>query len=183
MKEPNYENYSLEELYDALSNIDKDKYKNRYKSIKKFIKLKEVEIPESDMKQQESIIDESSKDDKKSIINPFLVLPIIFIIIVVVSLFIKNPDKESAKFRELKIAGIVDSVRIYPGIQDPQSSYVWINDKKYIFSIKYYATLIDFIAEGDSIYKDSGRWDIYVFKNKNGIYTETYFEGAKNYYK
>jgi len=35
-----------------------------------------------------------------------------------------------------------------------------------------------FIRKCDSLHKEVGRWDIYVYKNKNGEWVEKYFRGA-----
>ena len=43
--EPNYSNYSLEELYDVLEHIDHDRYPDRVKKINESIQIKAKEKP------------------------------------------------------------------------------------------------------------------------------------------
>ena len=53
MKEPNYKEYSLEDLYDVLHHINGEKYPDRLAEVKKEIEIKELHSkPQRELSQE-----------------------------------------------------------------------------------------------------------------------------------
>ena len=91
--------------------------------------------------------------------------------------------KRPVEFKNTSITAKVDSIIVYKGIKDPKDSFILINSVWYELPGNYYGSFVRYVEKGDSLYKESGRWDIYVYKKKNGTYIEKYFSGAQDYWK
>lgn len=83
-------------------------------------------------------------------------------------------------FRNSQISGSIDSM-IYLKPLEPKNLFFFVKNKWYVIPHSYYISFFHYINKGDSLYKESGRWDIYVYKNKNGRIIEKYFNGAEGY--
>ena len=93
-----------------------------------------------------------------------------------------GPSERSLNFRNSQITGKVDSIIITKRF-DYKKNFFLVKNKWYVVPAGFYGFFIDYVTKGDSLYKESGRWDIYVYKKRNGTYTEKYFSGAQEYWK
>jgi len=114
--------------------------------------------------------------------NNINILSIVILIAFVLFSLSCGPSKRSLEYRNSQISGIADSIIIYK-ILDAKKHFFLVEDKWYVVPAGYYVDFIRYIDKGDSLYKEPGRWDIYVYKRKNGKYIEKYFSGAQDYWE
>ena len=101
------------------------------------------------------------------------------IILLILLLMSCGPSERSLEYRNSHISGIVDSIIVFK-VLDAQKHFFLVDDKWHVVPAKYYAHFIDYIDKGDSLYKETGRWDIYVYKRKENMLIEKYFRGAQD---
>ncbi len=107
---------------------------------------------------------------------------ILVIAIIIFFFFISlscGPSERSLEYRNSQISGIVDST-IYFKMSDSKKHFLLVQNKWYVVPASFYGYFINYVDKGDSIYKELGRWDIYVYKKKNGKYIEKYFICAQD---
>ncbi len=92
-----------------------------------------------------------------------------------------GPSKDHLEYKDSIIKGKVDSL-IIRKMSDLKKHFFLVENKWFSVPAGYYTRFFKYIEKGDSLYKDRGRWDIYVYKKKKGKYIERYFEGAQDYW-
>ena len=106
-------------------------------------------------------------------------------LVVIIFIFLEmacGPDEKSIEYYNSQISSIVDSTIYYKPVNTKKYFFL-VEDKWYVIPATFYGFFINYIKKGDSLYKDAGRWDIYVYKKKNGEWVEKYFRGAQDSWK
>ena len=106
----------------------------------------------------------------------------LLLIITFITLLSCGPDERSINYKNSEIAGIVDSLIYYKPL-DTKKFFFLLNGHWYVVPGRYYVSFFHYLDKGDSLYKDAGRWDIYVYKKKKGKWVEKYFRGAQDSWK
>lgn len=179
MTEPDYDKYSLEELYDAKANINELASPERLKKINVLIQEKEQILETPVIKNNNFNAFTNFAIDKTTSILGFGIPFLIFISVLIVVLIIQGPSEESLLFRNTSIHSKVDSLIYFKPLQ-AKKHFILVEGTWYILSAKYYGYFYNYLAKGDSIAKAPGRWDIYVYKKQNGKLIEKYFKGAQD---
>ena len=107
---------------------------------------------------------------------------ILLVILMFFSFLSCSEDEKIIEYRNSNISGIVDSM-IYFIPFTGKKQFFLVKDRWYVVPARYYAVFFHYTSKGDSLYKDAGRWDIYVYKKKNGEWVEKYFRGAQDSWK
>lgn len=92
-------------------------------------------------------------------------------------------SEESINFRNSEIYGKVDSLIYHKDVLNSKRFFFRVNYKWYSVPSKYYGSFFHYTNKYDSLAKESGRWDISVYREKNGKWTEKYYKGAQGHYK
>jgi hypothetical protein len=191
--EPDYESYTLNDLYDAKSNIDKTVYSDRYTKILKEIEKRELR-PNIEKNKKESfpLIGFYAKQieflglkklSRESIIALGLVAGIpsfIGFLTIFYLIFFRGPSEALLHFRDTAISGKVDSVLVsHP--RHPSTSHIWIEGDEFILPLLH-RDFAHFARKGDLVIKKEGRWDLTVSRLSGDKVQKKYFRGPQDKY-
>ncbi len=76
----------------------------------------------------------------------------------------------------------VDSVRIRGWGESARTFDIQVGEKWYTLRSDIYTDFSEYVAKGDSVYKEPGQWDITVKRRRGSRVIEKYFRGAQDYW-
>ncbi len=108
---------------------------------------------------------------------------LVFILLLAGLILFASCKKENRdKLKYASFSSVIDSVEMYPNPRSGRTHAILVDGTWYKLFANYYGTFIRYVEKGDSLFKEPGRYDIYVYKKKNGEYIEKYFRGAQWYW-
>ncbi len=101
------------------------------------------------------------------------------LLVALMLLFVNSCGKNYYKeFFVESFAAKVDSIRT-PGMSLRRVYLVQVDGRWYKLPF-HYTPFVEYVSKGDSVFKDSNRWDIRVKKKIGNETVEKYFEGAQD---